>query len=80
MAAGALISEQEFIEVLEKEKGETPLRQFADKNLRKAVTQQFLCNVLKGHKHPGAALAKALGYEQVFAFRKIPPKPKKKEK
>lgn len=77
MAAEALITEEQFLEILEKEKGETSIREFAEKNLRGAVSQQFLCNVTKGRKHPGAALAKALGYEQVVAFRKIAPKRRK---
>jgi len=78
--AAVLISEDEFIEVLKRERGEADLRGFTDKTLRGAVSMQFLCNVLKRRRHPGATLAKALGYEQVIGFRKIAPKPKQKPK
>lgn len=36
------------------------------------ISPQFLSKVLAGRAFPGPTIAKALGYEQVIAFRELP--------
>lgn len=73
------ITEQQFLEIVKKERGDMSLREFA-KVLKNKLSIQFLGNVINGAKRPGDKLARALGYEQVAGFRKVTPKAGKKAK
>lgn len=74
-----ILDNKQLIEVLKKRRGKLPVTQFS-KQL-KVVSTQFLAKVLTGEYYIGPKIAKALGYEQVVRFVKIPAKrPAKKAK
>lgn len=41
--------------------------------VRLGISPQFLSKVMAGRAYPGPKIAKALGFEQVIAFRRVPP-------
>lgn len=66
-----LIDSKELLAVLDKKRAGRPLVKVAPEL---GVSYQFLSKVVAGDYAPGPTLAKALGYEQVFAYRRLPRK------
>lgn len=67
----ALINSKQLLAVLDKKRAGRPLVKVAPEL---GVSYQFLSKVVAGDYAPGPTLAKALGYEQVFAYRRLPRK------
>jgi hypothetical protein len=67
MSKHQVISAEDFLKVLSKSRKGRTLRVFA---AELGVAYQFLGQVFAGKCHPGPTIAKKLGYEQVFAYRR----------
>lgn len=71
MSTPAVVNETQFRALMKSKQGKQTITAFA-KSCK--VSPQFMSKVLDGTWHPGDKIAKALGFEQVVAFRRISPK------
>lgn len=71
------IDEKSFLAVMKQKQGKQTIAAFA-KSCK--VSPQFMSKVLDGTWHPGDKIARALGFEQVVAFRRRAPKAAKAPK
>jgi hypothetical protein len=77
---GELMDQKQFLHIIKKELQGSKLSMTKFAAQKGKVSFQFLSHVLKGDYNPGPKLAHALGYEQVYAFRRLPLRRKKAKK